>query len=1331
MVQLLFIGLLGTTELTLVVQNSSTSTNLPRRCDGVATGNMLLRDGGSACARREAPPHLHGARCQRMLCRSQVCSAPSVDVCSAHNCCAQWMCTGYGGEKVSTRLLHLTCSLAAAAYMSLPASQYSVLDARKIERVDDNTFSCYVGEVSGRCSHTPCQAGVCCFQGWPAVDFICLQLRMFKWSVEPVLLLSVTVLPGGCDIQLLSCKVGCNGDLEQRMAREAGEAALGPHAVDVCLGTGVTEPSCLLLLSLQLRGSPLVESINDKFSAQVASDGVATGNMLLRDGGSACARREAPPHLHGARCQRMLCRSQVCSAPSVDVCSAHNCCAQWMCTGYGGEKVSTRLLHLTCSLAAAAYMSLPASQYSVLDARKIERVDDNTFSCYVGEVSGRCSHTPCQAGVCCFQGWPAVDFICLQLRMFKWSVEPVLLLSVTVLPGGCDIQLLSCKVGCNGDLEQRMAREAGEAALGPHAVDVCLGTGVTEPSCLLLLSLQLRGSPLVESINDKFSAQVARCVVHPPLTFAPRTIAARNGCAQVMAEKKVTAPSRRKARLAASKFGTLEVIEAQKTLAAYMSLPASQYSVLDARKIERVDDNTFSCYVGELRMFKWSVEPVLLLSVTVLPGGCDIQLLSCKLRGSPLVESINDKFSAQMSNEVRWRDASSAAEPARKAIVSTTSLQVELEVPAWCGFLSTASIEAVGAGVLQNVRLCITAAAVQHLNRENLKMSQTQPVHRWKPIQDTVLEVMVPRFLSQLRTDYLLWASGDESRKPSERGAWPPNATRESVSYAGMDRKALLHEFDTIVAPQKAALSQRLPQLFQQYYEAAPVVSDYSAQAAPAQAVKRPFSGGLGGSEQKRPKATDESQRRIDQMYKDIVSLINRKLASRKADFLWFKEPVSPKVVPDYYNVIKNPMDFSTIRQKIQRQQYSTPLDVCEDVRLVWRNCATYNQVGTVPRQCGDRLSNIWEHAWAEARFEDQWNQIIHPRNTSAPVAQPVQAVSQKVGQLTSQLKSAMAAVPASANSDTHMTEVLKRRISIQLSELQGEQLAGVLDIVSSAVPASASHQEEIELDIDALPVDVLWKLKAYVDSLNSRGRGHSNVPGKRPLPADSGAGHAAYNAPSTSMRSQDEADTKGSSGAGSVNSDDDESPNEVKGSTMDDPRANGRGTFVHDTRGAADESKTAPPEQSAFLKDGTAARKAEVQLNTANWNTTAMQQPGGDDVAEPEEEDKMWEAFQTMEERKKKQAEEQQKLKEQQAEELRKQRAAAEAEVARRKAEAEDEARRLKEEEERAAEEQQRARMEQCDKEVDEIKVGLLGLLAALLAAAWWRLGACGMSCH
>lgn len=32
--------------------------------------------------------------------------------------------------------------------MTLPASQYSVLDAKRIERIDDDTFRCYVGGIS-------------------------------------------------------------------------------------------------------------------------------------------------------------------------------------------------------------------------------------------------------------------------------------------------------------------------------------------------------------------------------------------------------------------------------------------------------------------------------------------------------------------------------------------------------------------------------------------------------------------------------------------------------------------------------------------------------------------------------------------------------------------------------------------------------------------------------------------------------------------------------------------------------------------------------------------------------------------------------------------------------------------------------------------------------------------------------------------------------------------------------------------------------------------------------------------------------------------------------
>jgi hypothetical protein len=64
--------------------------------------------------------------------------------------------------------------------------------------------------------------------------------------------------------------------------------------------------------------------------------------------------------------------------------------------------------------------------------------------------------------------------------------------------------------------------------------------------------------------------------------------------------------------------------------AEYMGLPASQYSVLDAERIERVDESTFRCYVYRFRFFALEVCPVLLVRVDEEPNGCCIRLLSCK-----------------------------------------------------------------------------------------------------------------------------------------------------------------------------------------------------------------------------------------------------------------------------------------------------------------------------------------------------------------------------------------------------------------------------------------------------------------------------------------------------------------------------------------------------------------------------------------------------------------------------------------------------------------------------------------------------------------------------
>lgn len=58
-----------------------------------------------------------------------------------------------------------------------------------------------------------------------------------------------------------------------------------------------------------------------------------------------------------------------------------------------------------------------------------------------------------------------------------------------------------------------------------------------------------------------------------------------------------------------------------------------------------------------------------------------------------------------------------------------------------------------------------------------------------------------------------------------------------------------------------------------------------------------------------------------------------------------FAEPVDPinDEAPNYFVIVKKPMDFSTIRKKLQNGQYSTIHDFKKDVQLVFSNATLYN----------------------------------------------------------------------------------------------------------------------------------------------------------------------------------------------------------------------------------------------------------------------------------------------------------------------------------------------------------------------------------------------------
>lgn len=69
-----------------------------------------------------------------------------------------------------------------------------------------------------------------------------------------------------------------------------------------------------------------------------------------------------------------------------------------------------------------------------------------------------------------------------------------------------------------------------------------------------------------------------------------------------------------------------------------------------------------------------------------------------------------------------------------------------------------------------------------------------------------------------------------------------------------------------------------------------------------------------------------------------------------------FAEPVDTEEVPDYMDVVKNPMDFSTMRAKLRSGEYTT-LDVMEqDFNLMVQNCLAYNNKDTIFYRAGIKM---------------------------------------------------------------------------------------------------------------------------------------------------------------------------------------------------------------------------------------------------------------------------------------------------------------------------------------------------------------------------------------
>lgn len=96
-----------------------------------------------------------------------------------------------------------------------------------------------------------------------------------------------------------------------------------------------------------------------------------------------------------------------------------------------------------------------------------------------------------------------------------------------------------------------------------------------------------------------------------------------------------------------------------------------------------------------------------------------------------------------------------------------------------------------------------------------------------------------------------------------------------------------------------------------------------------------------------------------------------------------FNQPVNRDEVPDYYDVIKEPMDLSTMEEKHEKDMYPIPQDFIKDAMLIFDNCRRYNNETTSYAKSANRLERFM---WQQIKNIPEWSVSSEPPILNAGV---------------------------------------------------------------------------------------------------------------------------------------------------------------------------------------------------------------------------------------------------------------------------------------------------------------------------------------------------------
>ncbi len=188
-----------------------------------------------------------------------------------------------------------------------------------------------------------------------------------------------------------------------------------------------------------------------------------------------------------------------------------------------------------------------------------------------------------------------------------------------------------------------------------------------------------------------------------------------------------------------------------------------------------------------------------------------------------------------------------------------------------------------------------------------------------------------------------------------------------------------------------------------------------------------------------------------------------------------------PVQLSGYTDVIKEPMDVSTVERKLKTGMYTSTGNFVADVRKIWNNAWTFNQPGSSIYMMTTQVSDYFEGMMRE--IEDV--PFVPGENSE------LMELKKKVNKVTGALRKMAGNVPSAAPpratsnagkkpADRPMTAHEKAQLGQNIRRLPQEKVIEMLNLLRDVVDLSKAR-DGVELDIDKLPTKKCRELEQYV----------------------------------------------------------------------------------------------------------------------------------------------------------------------------------------------------------------------------------------------------------